>query len=270
MEDPFPEKVDLRLEQAARNCGIDIEFAYEIWNTAVRPLLTVVDLPAITDRDDPRVLAVRAVDNEDAPVAQLAVTLAPALLLTRDHHLVDAGLGVARWADALGLVQQIAAADSMVNGSAALTLAGLWATVAAIRGAGRVLVRSPILAGLAIAVIFMLLTDWRESARSRLVEAGAASKHAGTAVIEQLADQYAKRHHADAQLQALLVTPGEPTTVSRVVRELAVAGPRSADQLAGSLAIDLKDLDALVGSRLIGGQDGALVLGFAADQRPAT
>ena len=65
-------------------------------------------------------LAVLGVDEEDAPIAQLAVMLAPAVLLTNDHHLLDAGLGVAAWVDAPGLVQQVAAVDGMVNGSARL------------------------------------------------------------------------------------------------------------------------------------------------------
>lgn len=86
----------------------------------------MVDLPPITEADDPRVLAVLAADEEDAAVAQLAVLLAPALLLTKDHHLLDAGLGAARWADALGLVQQVVAIDVATRGSAALTVAGIW------------------------------------------------------------------------------------------------------------------------------------------------
>lgn len=255
------EKVDLRLERALQDCGIDVGLGYEIWDTVLRPLLSAVELPPITDRDDPRVLAVLDADEEDASVAQLAVILAPALLLTRDRDLLDAGLGVVKWADALGLVQQIAAADSMVNGSARLAVGGLWAGGLAVRQAGRVLVRSPLLAGLALAIVFMLVTDWRESARGRLVDAGAKSKRVGTAIMEQLAEQYERREAAEAQLQALLVTPGEPSTIARVARELAVAGTRSVEQLAEVLGIGLNEIDGLLARGLIVGPDDAITLG---------
>jgi hypothetical protein len=218
----IPDKVDVHLERAAEDCDLDVELAYEIWNTVLRPLLTMVDLWAITDTDDPRVLTVPAVDPEDAPVAQLAVMLAPALLLTRDRHLLDAGLGAAKWADALGLVQQIAAADSMVNSTVTLTAVSVWGAGLALKHAGRVLARSPILIGVALAVIFMLLTDWRDSTQPRLAKTGAGAKRAGRPVLDELADQCVRRHVADMQLRALLVNPGEPGDISRVARALAV------------------------------------------------
>ncbi len=251
----IPDKVDLHLERAAQDCDLNVDVAYEIWDTVLRPLLTVVDLPAITDVEDLRVLAVLAVDPEDAPVAQLAVMLAPALLLTRDRHLLDAGLGAARWADALGLVQQIAAADSMVNGTVTLTAAGVWGGGLALRQAGRLVARSPVLIGLALAVIFMLLTDWRESAHARLLKAGAGAKRASTAVIEQLGDQVVRRHVADMQLQALVVTPGEPCDIYRVARALAVGGAATQNDLIDRLSVDPEAITRLINAGAISTTD---------------
>jgi hypothetical protein len=116
----IPEKVEPHLATVARNRRVDIAIAYDVWHRVLRPLVWVVNLPPAGDGDDRRLPAVLAADAEDAPVAQLAVLLAPALLLTKDHHLLDAGLGVAKWADALGLVQQIAAVDTVTRGSAGL------------------------------------------------------------------------------------------------------------------------------------------------------
>jgi hypothetical protein len=189
-------------------------------------LLTVVDLPPITDTDDPRVLAVVAADNEDAPVAQLAVMLAPALL----------------------------------KGTATLAFASIWGTGLAVRHAGHVFVRSPILAGLTLAVVFMLLTDWRESALRHVTDASAAAKRVSTTALQQLARQQEVRQVADATLQALLVAPGAPTTISRFARELAVSSA-SADELLVRLGIESNELSQILRAGPIVASGGSLALG---------
>jgi hypothetical protein len=124
----IPGKVELWLEKVARDCKVDIALAYGTWGRVHRPLLHVVELPEITAADDPRVVAVLVADPEDAPVAQLAVLLAPALLLTKDHHLLDAGLGVARWADALGIVKQVVEMDGATQAGLRMASAGSLST----------------------------------------------------------------------------------------------------------------------------------------------
>ena len=70
----------------------DLAAATQAHETILRPLLRLV---AVGDLmlDDPRARAVALVDEEDRAVAQLAVLLAPSMVLTMDKHLIAAPAG---------------------------------------------------------------------------------------------------------------------------------------------------------------------------------
>jgi len=172
-------------------------------------------------------------------VAQLAVLLAPALLLTKDHHLLDAGLGVAKWADALGLVQQMVAVDSAFESGSQLTVLAIGLTGIGVREAGRFVARSPVLIGLGAALLFMLLTEWRDAARSRLVAGRSKIEEVGGQALERSADAFHRRNEAEQRLQALVVGPAGTSPTATVARLLAVRSdpmPTAtiADRLGGS------------------------------------
>ena len=101
----------------------------------------MVDL-AIRDHLDPRLRGVLADDADDLPTAALALLVAPAVVLSDDHDLVDHGFaGQTAWTQAAGDVLIVARADGqLVSGFAGVT----WTTVgagygvaAAVRGARR-------------------------------------------------------------------------------------------------------------------------------------
>jgi hypothetical protein len=126
---------------------------------------------------------VLAADPEDAPVAQLAVLLAPALLLTKDHHLLDAELGVAKWADALGLVEQIVAVDAMAYSTTQMTALSIVLGSIGLRAAARIVAASPVLLGLIIAAGIFCLTEWRPLAAEHLERSGEAIKRVGSKAL---------------------------------------------------------------------------------------
>lgn len=155
----MPAKADEHLERIACQTGVDPNLALQIWRDVYLPLLRVVDVPAVSD---PRVEAVD--EEEDHSFAQLAILLGPSLLLTRDGHLLDVGLGTEAPADLLIVMGRLIELDAMVHGGAqtAVLVAGLLAL--AVRGAARVVSESPVAAGAYMAIGLMALTDWCEGA----------------------------------------------------------------------------------------------------------
>jgi hypothetical protein len=109
-------KVYARLPDVAERIGIDPLRAVETWESVHRPLIRFVDVGDLM-LGDPRVGQVALFDEEDVPVAQLGVLLAPSLVLTRDKHLRRAGIGERDWADALLVVQQLAELDGDMWGA---------------------------------------------------------------------------------------------------------------------------------------------------------
>jgi hypothetical protein len=81
------EKVYARLPLACGNAHADPDAVREVYETRHRPLLRLVSVGELM-RHDERVGAVALADPEDVPLAQLGVLLAPALVLTRDKHLL--------------------------------------------------------------------------------------------------------------------------------------------------------------------------------------
>lgn len=121
-----------------------------MYETRHRPLLRLVSVGELMLHDD-RVGAVALADREDVPLAQLGVLLAPALVLTRDTHLLSPGIGVREWADALVKLKELMeleqAAWSVADG--VVITGGL--TFYGVRGLVRVLLRSDFTLGLTLA-----------------------------------------------------------------------------------------------------------------------
>jgi predicted nucleic acid-binding protein len=235
------EEVNEHLAARAREEGLDPDAVTQIWTQQLRPHIRVVDL-AIRDHLDPRLRGVLADDPDDLPTAALALLVAPTVILSDDHDLVDHGFaGQTAWTQAAGDVLIVATADGqLVSGFAGV----IWTTVgagygvaAAVRG-GR---RAPLLAvTVAVAVLAgtcLLIRRYPPGrVRSALKQGGAA-----TAAIWQ--EVTSNQQRAAARLPWVEIPAGRsPTLEERSARILArVIGTLSADDLHEQLRRDLGD-----------------------------
>lgn len=144
-------KVYERLPDACRNTRTGV-VATEAYETTLRPLLRLAAVGELM-LDDPRVGAVELVDEEDRAVAQLAVLLAPSMVLTMDKHLIAAGLGVREWADALFKLKHIAEIDDLVWGTTSGAVLAATLSIHGVIEFGRLLARSPIARGLTVGAL---------------------------------------------------------------------------------------------------------------------
>jgi hypothetical protein len=263
-----PAKVEAGLEEVAGHRGVPLSAAREVWENVHRPVLIAVALPEIIELDDPRVHAVLAADPEDAPVAQLAVLLAPALLLTKDHHLLDADLGVAKWADALGLVEQIVAVDAMAYSTTQMAALAILLGCVGARAAARAVAASPVLLGLVIATGVLCVTEWRPVVGERLGASRDAMKRAGSNALALAGDAAEHRTSAQQRLQALAVRPATTTAVTTAARTLATSrAPLPLDLLVpGFAAADVER--ALSGHPAFVIESAGLALGRPITPRP--
>ena len=71
-----------------------------VYETHYRPLLWLAGVGELMVGDE-RVGMAAVAEEEDTPVSRLGVLVAPALVLTWDARLVDAGIGVNAWAGAV-------------------------------------------------------------------------------------------------------------------------------------------------------------------------
>jgi len=73
-----------------------------VWHREYLGFVRFVHVPEDMCAGHPQVEAIG--DSEDGPFARLAIATAPSLLLTRDHHLLDVGLGSDRWGETLTIL----------------------------------------------------------------------------------------------------------------------------------------------------------------------
>jgi predicted nucleic acid-binding protein len=231
------EEVNEHLAARAREEGLDPDAVTQIWTQQLRPHIRVVDL-AIRDHLDPRLRGVLADDPDDLPTAALALLVAPAVVLSDDHDLVDHGFaGQTAWTQAAGDVLIVATADGqLVSGFAGV----IWTTMGAGYGGARRPPRTP--AGRhgrrrrPYGHLPAHPAATRPAARSALKQGGAA-----TAAIWQ--EVTANQQSTAARLPWVETPPGRsPTLEERCARILArVTGTLSADDLHQQLHRDLGD-----------------------------
>lgn len=190
------------------------------WRTVYLPLIRFVEVPKSMCAGHPQIEAI--VDVEDRPFARLAVTTAPSLLLTRDHHFSDVGLGTERWADALTILGALIELDIGLYGTAhaavvAARLLGLF-----VSWAGRGLASEPI-AWIAVAgmALVLLMSDPEETIR-RIRGIAVAGRRGVSRLLELSEPAFERRKLAEGKLQSLLESPMHPRNVESVcARELA-------------------------------------------------
>lgn len=210
------EKVYARLPEACAHTGADLAAATSAYETLHRPLLRLVSIGDLM-ADDARVGAVALADAEDAPLAQLAVLLAPALVLTQDHHLLDAGIGEQAWGDALVQVKELIELDRMMwAGADGVVLSGV-VTVHGVGGLVQLLRRSELVLG----IILGLSIAFGYQYRHQLREAPAKLKERGGPVVERLltgmAGAFERWETADGRVRPTLVAPARVESLEVVV-----------------------------------------------------
>lgn len=215
-------KAQERLPEIAADVGMSENLVMETWSTVYEPLIRFVSVPRSMCADDPRVASVN--DAEDVPFAQLAIAVGPSLLLTRDHHLHDAGIGTGRWADALVLLGTLIELELVFYGTARLML-NLAYMLAKLTSEGlRFLWRSPIALGLALGASTLLLREGPEVLNRRAHGARRVLGAAGNRALDFAAPHFERREEAQELLGTALVAPMEdPPPDAVCARGLAIS-----------------------------------------------
>lgn len=202
-----------------------------LWNTVYLPIVRFVEIPETMCAGQPRIESIE--DPEDIPFARLAIATAPSLLLTRDHHLLNAGLGTEEWAEALKILGTLVEIDALIYGGAhgallAARLLGLLAT-----GLRRAAAEAPIVTAVLAVIGLMYVvanpTETIEAAR-RLIE---TLKAQATRLLELSEPAFERRQRAEGELTLRVEKPMVPRVVeSACARQLAVrAGPTGVEEL---------------------------------------
>jgi hypothetical protein len=236
------DKVYARLPEACHNAHADLDAVTDVYETRHRPLLRLVSFGELMLHDD-RVGAVALADAEDVPLAQLGVLLAPALVLTRDKHLLGAGIGVREWADALVKLKELmeleramwsAADGALITGS--LTFYG-------VRGVIRALMRSELALGLALGAAFGLGLFYREE----LADTTRRLKERAAPVVERAMDSMSlaveRWEAADSRVRPTLVRPHPTESLQATVAHtlLPAGNPLPAATIQGRLPYQWRD-----------------------------
>jgi hypothetical protein len=196
-------KVELHAERVAGQTGVDIDKFLQLWRERYLAHLRIVSLPPLNTSIDRRLSAVP--DLEDVPVAQLSVLLAPCLLVTRDKHLLDAGLGQANWADSLVFVAKLAKLDAQLFGGVQAAI--LFSTLAAmgVVELGKLIVRSSVGTTVALVVAMAVASDWRPGSGAFVARARRQIATTGRSALNAMAAFVDEREAAGEHLGALLV-----------------------------------------------------------------
>jgi len=225
------EKVYARLPEACRNAHADIGAARDAYETFHRPLLRFVDVGDLMAHDE-RVGAVAVADEEDAPVAQLGVLLAPAMVLTQDTDLLDAGIGVSEWAKALKQLKELIELDQMMwAGAEGVILTG-GLTFYGFRGLRRMLFRSELALGfvLASAALGYIYRDQLREAQGRFKERSGPVVEKAAAGMSVAVERW---EAADRRVRPTLARPHETESLEAVVARVLL----QCDEPVGAAAV---------------------------------
>jgi hypothetical protein len=216
------EKVYARLPTACADTHTSLAAATAAYETVYRPLLRLVSVGDLM-LDDPHAASVALADpDDDGPVAQLAVLLAPSMVLTMDKELIAAGFGVRDWADALYKLKLLVELDDLMWGTASGAELVARLTMGGVVELGRFLFRSEIALGITLGAVVGTLLWYRDEARDLAVHAGRrlgpplgkAAKYAG--------ELFEQRDAAERRVQPMLVLPGEDESLTAMVARALV------------------------------------------------
>jgi len=193
----------------------------QVWKSVYLPRVRFVEVPESMCAGEPRIESIQ--DLEDVPFARLAIATAPSLLLTRDHHLLKAGLGTKEWAEALKILGTLVEMDALMYGGAhgAVLAARLLGLLAA--RLWRAAAEAPILTA-AVAVLGLLYalanpTETIQAAR-RTIE---TVRTQGTRLLELSEPAFERKQDAEGELAGRLEAPILPRDLeSACARALAV------------------------------------------------
>ena len=110
------DEVRKHLPRRAIESGLDPDVALEVFQSSYLPRLAIRESSGEAS-GDPRVKQVAARDPKDVETAELVVSLAPAVCLTRDNDLLAYGLGTAEWLDLVFAIEAVAEFKALFEGS---------------------------------------------------------------------------------------------------------------------------------------------------------
>ena len=211
------EKVHARLPDACKTTRrADLGAATHVYETFHRPLLRLVQVGDLMLNDE-RVGAVALADAEDVPVAQLGVLLAPSLVLTRDPHLLDAGIGVQQWADALVVLKELVELDQMMWAGADGVMVSGALTIHGIGGLVRLLSRSELALGIVLGLALGLGYRFRHELREAPAKLREGNWPALERLLAQMALAFERWEDADNRVRPSLVRPTTTESLEAVV-----------------------------------------------------
>jgi hypothetical protein len=218
------EKVYARLPVACRNTHAYLDAVTDVYETRHRPVLRLVSVGNLMLHDE-RVGAAAVADPEDVPLAQLGVLLAPALVLTRDKHLLGAGIGVREWADALSKLKELVELERAVQGVTDGVLITGALTVYGVGGLIRALMRSDLALGLALGAALGLGLFYRDE----LAGSSRRLKERATPVFEKAMDGMSvtveRWEAADGRVRPTLVRPHPTESLEAAVARTLLPSP---------------------------------------------
>jgi hypothetical protein len=214
------EHVRQRLPEVMAERSIDPSAQQRVWRQVYLPLVRFVEVPDSMCAGHSQIEAI--VDLEDRPFARLAVATAPGLLLTRDHHFDDVGLGTAEWADALTVLGGLVELDVSLYGSAhtAVILAWLFGLFA--RRAWQTIAAEPLLSIVGAGVGVLLLLDNKDEVIRRARAARVAITSSGARLLDAATLVLQEWEEAKGNLASRLEQPMLPRSVESIcARQMA-------------------------------------------------
>jgi hypothetical protein len=193
-----------------------------VWREVYLPTVRFVTVPDVMCAGHPQIEAI--VDPEDRPFARLAVATAPGLLLTRDHHFSDVGLGTERWADALSILGDLAELDAALYGSAHTATMVIWLAGQLMRWVWRAIASEPLisLAAVGAGVGLLLSLNNKEEALRRARSVLTTIKGSGARLIDATAPILERRQLIEGSLNSRLEAPILPRSLESIcARETA-------------------------------------------------
>jgi hypothetical protein len=212
-------KVREHLPAVAARTGCSVELARHTWNTVYRPLIRFIDLPDAFPPDH-RVAAVAHRDEEDGPLAHLAVLLGPCVVLTSDGHLTSEGIGDADWLTAVLLLKRFSELDAMVSGGGQFAWVSLRLLGLGMSSIGRRLMQSELALGATIGVVLGSAFFLRPQLRTVGASTWAQVEPALEQVMEFTVDGILRRAEAEAALRTRLMTVDAPPTAEQATARL--------------------------------------------------
>jgi hypothetical protein len=150
------------------------------------------------------VTAVALRDGDDAPLAHLALLLAPCVVLTRDRHLTDEGIGQSDWLNTLLILKRLAELDAMIWGGSQFVAVCLYLPWLAISGLGRQLMRFELALAAVIGIGIGSALFLRPQLRSAAVAAWARVGPGLERLMEVGAEEFERRAEAEEALRPRL------------------------------------------------------------------